>query len=147
MNTAEHLCSAVSSALCSVTLIEGFDPTLCSSLPLLAGVERMAFRADINPQFFFYRTCQEVVPTGTRNLDFVILRMNLFFHIACTSLFMDAVYSFSSCVGYYNTGSPPVQHSCRGKMDTCENGAAGKTAPFSAIFANRVKPAAAAYLS
>ena len=109
MNTAEHLCSAVSSALCSVTLIEGFDPTLCSSLSLLAGVERVAFRADINPQFFFYRTCQEGVPAGAGNFDFVILRMNLFFHIACTSLFMDAL--FSSCVGYYNTGVPTTQHS------------------------------------
>ena len=122
MNTAEHLCSAVSSALCSVTLIEGFDPTLCSSLPLLAGVERMAFRADIHLQFLFYRTCQEAVPTGTRNLDFVILRMNLFFHIVCTSLFMDALYSFSSCVGYYNTGVRTTQHSPRQKNPICGNG-------------------------
>ena len=119
MNTAEHLCSAVSSALCSVTLIEGFDPTLCSSLPLLAGVERMAFRADIHLQFLFYRTCQEAVPTGTRNLDFVILRMNLFFHIVCTSLFMDALYSFSSCVGYYNTGVRTTQHSIYAKNQCC----------------------------
>ena len=80
MNTAEHLCSAVSSALCSVTLIEGFDPTLCSSLPLLAGVERMAFRADIDTQFLFNRACQESVATGTRNFDFVILGVNLFPH-------------------------------------------------------------------
>ena len=111
MNTAEHLCSAVSSALCSVTLIEGFDPTLCGGLPLLTGVERMAFRADIHLQFLFYRTCQEVVPTGARNFDLLILGVNLFFHIACTSLFMDAVYSFSSCVGYYNTGVRTTQHS------------------------------------
>jgi hypothetical protein len=54
MNTAEHLCSAVSSALCSVPFIERFDAALGSCLPLLTGVERMAFGADIDTQFFFY---------------------------------------------------------------------------------------------
>ena len=80
MNTAEHLCSAVSSALCSVPFIERFDATLGSCQSLLTGVERMAFRADIDTQFLFNRTCQEGVSAGTCYFDFFILGMNFFPH-------------------------------------------------------------------
>ena len=85
MNTAEHLCSAVGSALGAVSLVERFDPSFGGSLPLLAGVERMAFRADIDSQFLFDRTCQECVPAGTRYFDFFILGMNFFPH-CCSHL-------------------------------------------------------------
>ena len=80
MNTAEHLCSAVWSALFAVSLVERFDPAFGSSLPLLAGVERVTFRADVNPQFLFNRTCHECVPAGARYFDFRILGMNFFPH-------------------------------------------------------------------
>ena len=80
MNTAEHLCSAVGSALGAVSLVERLDPSFSGCLPLLAGVERMAFRADIDSQFLFDRTCHECVPAGTRYFDFLILGMDFFPH-------------------------------------------------------------------
>ena len=80
MNTAEHLCSAVPSALFSVPFIEGFDPTFGGSLPLLASVEGVAFRADIDAQFFFHRTCQECVSTGTGHFDLFVFGMDFFPH-------------------------------------------------------------------
>ena len=80
MNTAEHLCSAVSSALFSVPFIEGFDPAFGGCLPLLASVERMALRADIDAQFFFHRACQECIPTSTGHFDLFVFRMDFFPH-------------------------------------------------------------------
>jgi hypothetical protein len=71
-------------ALHPVTLFETVDPAARIDEFLLAGIKRVALRADFNPQFLSYRTGGECLSARAPHGAFAILRVNFllqWFHL------------------------------------------------------------------
>ena len=65
----------------TILTIELLNTSLSGSLLLLASIEGMALRADLNVNLRLCRTCHEFVPAGAGNLCLIVLRLNVFSHL------------------------------------------------------------------
>ncbi len=61
-------------------LLELVNSSACVNKLLLAGEERMTLRADINAKIAFCGFCNESFAASALNSNFVIFRMEIFFH-------------------------------------------------------------------
>ncbi len=65
---------------CAVLLLEPFDSTSGIDKLLLAGIERMAHRADFRVNFFCGTAGLKRIPTTAFNLNDIVFGMYIFFH-------------------------------------------------------------------
>lgn len=92
-NKAEHCCSALHLAFLTVTLIEFLDAPTGRHRALLAGKERMALRTYVDTQIFFSRSGGKGTAAAAGYGCFAVFRVDLFFHVSCTSLYYSRVDS------------------------------------------------------
>jgi hypothetical protein len=64
----------------AVPFVEFFDPASGRHITLLTSEERMAFGANVHPQFLFHTASFECIPTATNHGAFTVVRMDTLFH-------------------------------------------------------------------
>jgi len=79
--TSPHLCSEVSVLLQAKSLVETVNTSTGVNQLLLAGIERVALRADFNADVLLGGTGRKDVATGAANGGLFVVRMDAFSHV------------------------------------------------------------------